>query len=252
MLRFILILLVLLLAACARPPVQVWTELPTAEILLQRLAETTGRIDSLDAAAGVGLTVKGKYRSSQQFLLLEKPDRLRADVLTGFGQLVLQLASDGEELSVFLNTTVPGRFLRGPATDENLARFTRVPLSLTNMLRLLLYDPPLISYQQHTVSVVDGQLLLRLTADTQEQELLFDQQLRLVGCRYFSQAERFLEVRFEKIDSLEQFPSRIKIELPAEQTTLALDFSDLQLNVDIAAERFRLLQPANLPLEPLL
>jgi hypothetical protein len=120
------------------------------------------------------------------------------------------------------------------------------------MLRLLLYDPPLISYQQHTVSVVDGQLLLRLTADTQEQELLFDQQLRLVGCRYFSQAERFLEVRFEKIDSLEQFPSRIKIELPAEQTTLALDFSDLQLNVDIAAERFRLLQPANLPLEPLL
>jgi len=34
--------------------------------------------------------------------LLQKPNRLRADVLTGFGQLILQMTSDGEILSVFL------------------------------------------------------------------------------------------------------------------------------------------------------
>jgi len=246
------LLLFLLLTACAKPPASVWTELPTADTLLRRLAETTGRVASLDAAAGVGLTVKGKYRSSQQFLLVEKPDRLRADVLTGFGQLVLQLATDGAELSVFLNTTVPGRFLRGPATDENLARFTRVPLSIRNMLRLLLYDPPLISYQQQAVTVVDDQLVLRLSADSQLQELLFDQQLRLVGCRYFSQSRLFLAVQFQKIAAAEQFPQRVQIELPLEQTRLTLDFNELQLNGAIAAERFRLAQPANVLLEPLL
>ncbi len=250
--NYLLLLLTLLLAACAKPPVPVWTELPTAGTLLQRLAETTGRVDSLDTAASVGLTVKGKYRSSQQFLLVEKPDRLRADVLTGFGQLVLQLTSDGEELSVFLNTTVPGRFLRGPATDENLARFTRVPLSIENMLRLLVYDPPLISYQQHAVSVVEEQLMLRLSAQAQVQELLFDSQLRLVGCRYFTGGQRFLEVRYQQIDDTELFPHRVQIELPEEQTKLTLDFSELQLNVGIAAERFRLKQPANVTLEPLL
>jgi outer membrane lipoprotein-sorting protein len=251
MLRPVLLLVLLLLAGCARPSAPVWTELPSAETLLQRIAETTGRIDSLDAAAGVGLTINGKYRSSQQFLLVKKPDRLRADVLTGFGQLVLQLASDGEELSVFLNTTVPGRFLRGPATDENLARFTQVPLSIKNMVRLLLYDPPLIAYQQHEVKVSDGQLLLRLVADTQEQELVFDAQLRLVGCRYFLQTERFLEVRFLQLDAADQFPLRVQIELPAEQTTLTLTFSELLTNVSIADERFRLSQPANILLEPL-
>ena len=208
MLRCLLFLFLFLLVACARPPEPTWTEVPTADRLLQRIVETTGKVDSLDAAAKVGLTIKGKYRSTQQFLLLEKPDRLRADVLTGFGQLVLQMTSDGDELSVFLNTTVPGRFFRGAATDENLARFTRVPLSASNMVRLLLYDPPLIASQQSEVKVVDGQLILRLVADSSEQELLFDQQLRLVGSRYFARDERFLEVLFLDIDADDQFPIR--------------------------------------------
>ncbi len=251
MLRFILFLLLFLPVSCARPPEPTWTEVPTAERLLQRLTETTGKVVSLDAAAKVGLTIKGKYRSTQQFLLLEKPDRLRADVLTGFGQLVLQLTSDGDELSVFLNTPAPGRFFRGAATDENLARFTRVPLSITNLVRLLLYDPPLIAAQQNEVKLIDGQLLLRLIADNREQELLFDQQLRLVGSRYFVQGERFLEVLFQNIDAEDQFPRRIQVELPAEQTKLALNFNELQINIAPAAERFHLQPPENLPIEAL-
>jgi len=245
------LLLLFLLAACARPEKPVWTELPSTEKLLSVLAATTGQVNSLDGAATVSLTVNGKYLSSQQFLLLEKPDRLRTDVLTGFGQLILQLTSDGDELSVFTNTTVPGRFYRGPATTENLVRFTRIPLATKDMVRLLLYDPPLIGYQQSEVLLDGGELLLQMSNPEITQELLFDPQLQLVACRYFSEGEEFLEVLYEKIDKKKLFPKTIRLNIAAEGTAAAIKFSELQLNVEIPPERFRLKKPDNLQVEAL-
>ncbi len=249
--RLLSLCILLLLAACAKPQKPIWTDLPSADQLLERVAATTGQVASLDTAASVGVTVKGKYLSSQQFLLAEKPDRLRADVLTGFGQLALQLASDGEELSVFLNTTVPGRFFRGAASHDNLARFTRVPLSAQSLIRLLLYDPPLIAYRQASVVEGKGGLVLKLGADEREQELYFDTQLRLVGCRYLGGGSEQLEVLYQKIAEEDGFPRQIRISLPAEETKLVLKLSELQTNVSIAEERFRLQQPKNTVVEPL-
>jgi outer membrane lipoprotein-sorting protein len=239
------------LAACARPSKPVWTELPSTEMLLQRLAVTTGRVNSLDAAASVRLTVQGKFFSSQQFLLLEKPDRLRADVLTGFGQLILQLTSDGEELSVFMNTTVPGRFFRGPATSENLSRFTRIPLATKDIVKLLLYDPPIIDFQQSQVLVVKDRLLLRLTTPELQQDLVFNDQLQLTGCQYFSNNNAFLEVLYQKLDKEKSFPHTIRIDLSAEKTKATIKFSELQANVEIPSERFRLKKPDKIPVETL-
>lgn len=241
----------LLLASCARPPQPVWTEVPEAEQLLLRLKETTGKVYSLDGAAAVGLTVHGKHVSSQQFLLAEKPDRIRTDVLTGFGQLILQLTSDGEELAVFLNTPVPGKFYRGPASDENLARFTRVPLADEDLLRLLMYDPPLIDYLHTEVTVLEEGVVLELWNAERGQELLFDPQLQLVGCRYLTTAEPLLEVVYQKFDENDRFPRTVRIDLPQEETRVVLRFSELQTNVAIAAERFRLKTPANLQVEAL-
>ena len=247
--RFYYLLFFLLLAACARPEKPVLTDFPEVETLLQQLSATTGQISSLDSAASVKLTVKGKRFSSQQFLLLEKPDRMRADVLTGFGKLLLQLTSDGEELSVLVNTSSPGRFYRGPATTENVVRFTRIPLATKDIVRLLLYDPPLIGYQQGEVLAEDGNFLLRLKNQEVQQDLLFNQQLQLIGCRYFSADKLFLDVLYQKIDSELLFPRRIHIDLVAEETEAVLSLSEMLLNVDIPTERFRLKQPEDIPVE---
>ncbi len=119
--------LVFLLTACAGPRPQL-PSVPAAEVLLRKLEETGQRWQQLDAAAEVGFKRNGKSLSSRQFMLLEKPDRLRVDVLSFFGQPVLQLTVDQGELQVFLGTTTPGQYYRGPASDEVLARFTRLPL----------------------------------------------------------------------------------------------------------------------------
>lgn len=249
--RILVLFLLLSLASCARTPKYVWTELPSAETLLQQVSATTGQVDSLDGVATVSLNVAEKFFSSQQFLLLEKPDRLRADVLTGFGQLIMQLTSTGEELSVFNNTTVPGHFYRGPATTENLFQFTRIPLSAKDIVQLLLYDPPLIDYQQSEVLVADGDLLLRLTNPELEQELLFNTQMQLSGCRYYTKGEVLLEVLYQEIDKESIFPQTIRLDVVAEKTKVSIKFSELQTNVEIPAARFQLKKPEKIPLEAL-
>jgi len=249
--RWLSFLLLIGLAGCIHPQQPVWTEVPTAEQLIDKVSAASGRFSSLDAAASVALTAGDKYFSSQQFLLLQKPDRLRADVLTGFGQLVLQMTSDGDLLSVFLNTTVPGRFFRGPASYENIFRFVRVPLATTDLLALLLYDPPLIDYQDSAIELASGVLKLILLNNDNRQELLFDQGLQLVGCHYYRGGEEYLSVDYQKFSKENDFPRIIRIKVPLEQTRVKVTFSELKVNEEIDMAQFHLQKPGNIPLEKL-
>jgi outer membrane lipoprotein-sorting protein len=249
--RWLFFLLLIGLTGCIRPPEPVWTEIPTADQLLTKLASASGRYSSLDGAASVSLTTGDKFFSSQQFLLLQKPNRMRTDVLTGFGQLVLQMTSDGDNLSVLLKTTVPGRFLSGPASYENVSRFVRVPLATEDLLTLLLYDPPLIVHQRSRVDFSSDTLTLILSNSNNHQELLFDRQLQLIGSRYFKSGEQYLSVGYENFSGKDQFPYMIKISMPLEQTKVKVKFSELKVNENIDIAQFTLKKPANILLEPL-
>ena len=248
--RWLCFFVLLGLTGCMLQQKPVWTEVPTAEQLLAKLS-SSGRVSSLDGAASVGLTTGEKYFSSQQFLLLQKPDRLRADVLTGFGQLILQMTSDGDHLSVLLNTTVPGRFFRGPASYENIFRFVRVPLAAKDLLTLLLYDPPLIDYQDSKTTMTSGTLKLVLSGKDNRQELLFDHQIQLVGCYYYRDGEKYLAVDYQKFAENTHFPWIIKIAMPLEQTRVKVSFSELKVNGEIDVTQFHLQKPDNILLESL-
>ncbi|WP_020675648.1 DUF4292 domain-containing protein [Geopsychrobacter electrodiphilus] len=243
------LLLNLLLVGCAGPKIQL-PPAPEAEVLLRSLARNNERWQQLDAAAKIALDQHGKYMSTQDFLLLEKPDRLRLDVLSLFNQLALQLAVDQGELQVFLNTSAPGQYYRGPASDELLARFTRVPLGVVDLVRLLLYDPPTQAYQTAAVEVSDDRYLLRLTNGDRQQQFFFDRQLQLRRGIYLSLNEPFLIVNYDKQNPADGFPRRIQIEMPKQETSLTVTLSEVRLNVPAKAGRFQLSFPANAtPLE---
>lgn len=243
--RFLAAFTLLLIAGCAPFSKPGWESIPQADELFSRVRQNSGRVTTLDAAAKVGLTVKGKYFSSQQFLLLQRPDHLRADVLTGFGQLILQLASDGQRMAVFMNNTVPGRFLSGPASYENLSRFVRIPLEAENFVSLLLYDPPVIGEQAGGVAVDGDRLMLTTSASGTLQRLYFDRNLELIGCAYLVEQREVLRVEYERIDDNDHFPRTVRIELPDEETRMTIHFKDVNLNTEIAPERFQLDRPAN-------
>lgn len=241
---FSVLLLTSLLVGCTGPRPQL-PPAPEAQILLQTLAQVSQRWQQIDAAAKVGFQREGKYLSTQQFMLLEKPARLRVDVLSLFSQLALQLTVDQGELQVFLNTTVPGQFYRGPASDEVFARFTRMPLGAAELVRLLLYDPPLSDYQSIAVETTADRYLLRLTSGDRQQQFLFDEQLQLRRCLYLRSEKPLMIIDYGKIDETDKFPRRIQIDMPQQQTKLTVNFSEVILNKPTKAERFQLTPPAN-------
>lgn len=244
-------LLLLLLGACARPPEPVWIDVPTANELIEILHSRAGTVSRLDTAASVSITAQGKHFSTQQFILAEQPDRVRVDALTGFGQLVMQLASDGDVLSVLLNTTNPPRFYRGSASEENFARFVRLPLPPQLLVAMLLYDPPVFAYQQTQVRSRDDQLELLLVNDTFTQTFIFDGQLNLTGSEYAQHQEIMLAVDYSRFAAADGFPRRIVLNMPQEDVLLAMVINELTLNGEIPAERFFLQAPENIVIEPI-
>ncbi len=238
-----------LLLACARPKPPL-PPAPVANILLEKLKVSGRKWQQLDAAAEVGFRRDGKYFSTRQFLLVEKPQRLRVDVLTFFGQLAFQLTVNQDQLQVFLNTTVPGKFYQGPARDDVLARFTRLPLRASELIRLLLYDPPRPEYLETQVTTEGDRYRLRLISGDRQQQFFFDEQLRLRRGIYLQAGQELLLVNYDDFAKEDGFPRRARIEIPQQKLSVVVSFSEVKLNQPAADKRFILTPPANaLPLK---
>jgi outer membrane lipoprotein-sorting protein len=242
------LLLLLLLSGCVRFDAPLAPVVPAAEDLLGRLQENAAAYISLDCVAQVALKHEGHYYPSRQFLLLEKPDRIRADVLTGFGQLVLQLASDGDQLSVLLNSS--SRYLSGAASVANISRFIRIPLQAQELIDLLLYSPSQIAYSASSVVAVGDELILTLDGVGQTQEIRFDAELRPLKVAYRQGGESLLKITYGHFNG-DNFPEQIIIEVPQEELEAKLSLTELQLNPVIDAIRFTIEKPDNVPLEVL-
>lgn len=248
MIRVFFVLLIWLLAGCAGTggllPVA-----PTAEMLHEKLRENSRQWQQLDTMAKVGLTQAGNFYSTQQFILAEKPQRLRVDVLSLFGQLALQLTVDQDRLQILDKTRLPPRAYQGPLDDALLARITRLPLSVSQLIPLLLYDPPVFKTAPAGVEQTSDRYLLRFTEGQRQQLFSFDSQLRLRRSEYLYGEQSLLQIDYDDINSDDGFPRAMRVQLPVEQIRLTLKLSDLRLNRPAADKRFRLTLPENaLPL----
>jgi len=252
--RRFLLLLTLLLAACApRPLPPVGVPPTTEEVLLERLAESATAFGSLEGIAKLKIETAERSQTVTEVLIAEKPDRLRLETLNpfGFGQPLLTMATDGRQIDVF----VPGegKLYRDEVTLENLQRMTRLPLQLTDLVHLLLYQVPVIGHERRTVSPLDGgEVLLTLHGGGgRRQELCFDPQLRLVGASYYRGEELLLKVRYgEFTGDSRPFPKAASLVMPATSTSATVAFSDVRTNVVIPAERFRLTPPPGVEVLP--
>jgi hypothetical protein len=195
--------------------------------LLHDWLATSRRHDTLQGVAKVRVQTAERSVSGTQVLLAERPDRLRAETLSPFGTPLLVLAADGRDLGVWL----PGEnlYYGGPATPENLSRFTRLPLHAADLVDILLARPPVIAHRQLTTFLLPaGGWRVELVAGSRGQHLLFDGNRRLREVRYLKGEELQLQLAYGDAGPEPQaLPRRIDLEVPGEKVRASLIFTEL-------------------------
>ncbi len=240
----------LLLTNCVPAP-----KLPLPEMneqaLLQRLQINASAFNSLRGMARIRTEDPNGSASARQVLLLAKPGRLRAEVLGPFGQPLLLLAARDDVLRVSLPREQ--RFLQGTATPERIARFTRAALTAEQLVRLALYDVPLIAYRDSALTQHEQSYRLLLNGDdSRRQQLDFDASGRLVKAIYFRDETALLTVAYDRFDENQSgFPQRVSVTMPVQEASFSLAYSDVELNPQLSADHFILQPPAGVVTEAL-
>src|SRR5690606_17937388 len=88
-----------------------------------------------------------------QFVLAERPDRVRLETLSFFGQPLAVLTSDGTTFR--LHDLENGRFYEGPATAGNVSQLLPVRIPPEELVSLLLGVPPLVTGAEPVLLRVD-------------------------------------------------------------------------------------------------
>lgn len=238
--------LLVLLAGCAAPQVKSLPQLPR-ETLQAALQQQQQQFTGVSAMAKVQIDNRGETLASDQALLVALPDRLRSETLSMFGQPLLSLASEAGELEVF----IPSRqqFLRGEASAANLLRYARLPLTVDELVRLLLHRVPLLVASE---VVAKPGPVLELSGDRGFRQILyFDEQTRLVGADYFdSRGELWLQLGYADFAAQNGFPTRMELTLPQDRISASVRLSDIEVNPVIADNKFRLKVPEGISPQP--
>jgi len=245
--------LLMMIAGCAKvppPPAEVAAPRTEGENLLAMWLERGEALHSLEGLATVKVKTPQGSLSGTQVVIAARPDRLRAETLGPFGIPLLSLAADGRQLTVLL----PGDnlYYAGAASTENLARFTRMPIPPTALVDILLWQPPLVAFEElATFRTASGGWRLLLVSGPQRQELSFDAAARLEQVRYYSGDSLQLSVAYAGFADNSPLPRRIFLEQPPYALEASLEFREQSVNQPSPPGRFSLQPPPGVGIIPL-
>ncbi|HUE39605.1 MAG TPA: DUF4292 domain-containing protein, partial [Candidatus Binatia bacterium] len=142
--RLLALATLVLIGGCAwrtrsAPPRAMPTTEVSGERLLATLDDRAASLSTFRALAQMHWADAKEAIAVKEVVALERPDHLRIEMMSAFG-VVLQIASDGHY--VFAYHRGERTFYRGRASADNLARFTRLDLALTDVIDLLVGLPP--------------------------------------------------------------------------------------------------------------
>jgi hypothetical protein len=217
----IFVAIVALFGGCAVAPPR--SQPPDASALVARLTEQQRCAGGLQGSAKVDVvTQRGRVRGDV-YLFAVAPDRVRFDVVSGFGATLFTLTSDGREFK--LADQEQKAFFVGPASPCNLARFTQVPVpghALASMLRgqppVLVHEPGSARlawddegfYRVSLASRHEATEELRVGVAPEDFALPWERQrLRLLGVRVDQRLETLYDVDLSDHFATETAPPRV-------------------------------------------
>ena len=189
-------------------------------------------------------------------MFLERPDRVRFDVLTQFGAAAV-LTSDGERFQ--LADLRENRFLEGPTCPSNIARLLGVSLEGSEVARFLMGDTPRLAPAAASMVCEGSGYTVTLSApDGRRQELAFlvptsdrhapptEQRLRLVRSQLFdAQGRTVWRVTYDDYrvvrdgDSEVELPFVVHFEDERHGADTLVRFREIALNVAVPSGAFQ-------------
>jgi len=155
-------------SGCApRAPLLEPVDLPVTQVV-ERLEARRASLSSFRAVGTIRVDGRGRQWSGRALLLAEFPRRLRLELLSFFGQPVLYVVSDGNEVV----TWAPGQQAsRGFALGRVIESFSKIPLGDEEAMLLLAGCAPEFSYREAQLfrDVQERAYLLQLEDPSREE-----------------------------------------------------------------------------------
>jgi hypothetical protein len=246
--------LVAIVLGCRTTP-PTWTPLPAAdprpERLLAAQAARREARQALRATARVRFEGQGSGSFAKEILLLERPARLRVEVLGLLGQRVAVLASDGDEYALWRAET--NRLERGAVHPGILLEVAGVPLRPEEAVALLLGAPELPAAAPRASradeAFGDGGVRLAWDEGGSLRVAEFDAEGRLRAWRVGRAGELWLEARWDEYREAgaDAFAHRVQLDFPGRDQRAQVDFHEVELAPELPATLFRLAIPEESP-----
>ena len=202
-------------------------------MLLERLAARRAAVTSLRARARLRSGLEGLW--TRQAVVVDRPDRIRVDVLTPMG-LALALGTDRSRLWAYQ----PSERTRyeGGATPQNLVRLLGAPLALTDVVDILLGLPParVSKGPPSVVMTPEGHRLTLPLADGEQRIWFAPETLDVVRAEEERRDGVLMRVTFG--DHEQGFPHVVDVETPQRGAPVRLQYDSVELNPTVAAALF--------------
>lgn len=214
------------------------------------LAEWTARAEgmrSLRGSARVSLEGARGASFAQQLLAMERPARLRVEVLGLLRQRVAVLATDGERYELYRAET--GAVESGEIRPTVLWEVTGVPLTPEEAVRIMLgvprMEPP---GGEITDAALSAESAVRFEIRGEEPlwpVLEFDAEGLLSRYQVVGPGGAYLQVRYRDYREMSgtRFAHRVELDFPASEVHAKVEFREVQLNPVLPESIFRLELP---------
>lgn len=207
------------------------------------------------------------------YMMAERPDRVRFDVMTQFGPAAILTSDAG---SFALTDLREQRFLVGPSCAESVALLLGLPMEAEQVGRLLFGEAPRIDGEEHDVTCENGRYRVEVRGpDGSRQSLAYEVRAHDLAEPPESQRLRLRETSVRGPDGAEALrirwddhrfvpdprseasppegialPHRIHIELPREGIDVLVRLERIEINVDLPDDAFRQEPRPGLEIEP--
>ncbi len=217
--------------------------------LLAEVKAAQARVVSVQGRARLGVDAPGGSGGVEQYLVAERPGRLRIESHDFFGNVAAVLAVEDGRLALY--DARERTFLRGAATPANLARLLPVPLAPETLVTLLCGSAPLLDGEPVSAEPGDGRVLLTMREGSLVQRLEVGPGAALLSSRVRrltagGEVPAGLDAQFSVHRTLagQRVPTEVAARSPEAHVALSLHWRELEVNRPVDPSLFRLSPPA--------